>query len=243
MLHFYHFFKSEAYTKRRCLTGSLLLLSEKTDPAVWNVFRLSSAQLACGARLRSTAGASDFRLDPKLPSSLSQVPTTQSCTTFFKKRVSPLQNLQQVREGERNRRAPSPTRETATFSHSFSSFGSSATMGGKMLPQPALEAWKAGDLGAVDMQELKRSCARCNRSLRRVENADTLPCGHELCSTCLQTADETDEMALSEGSACKKIAGVEWKSRESRSRSAKIELLIRNLRREQRPRANGTRKR
>ncbi|KAH8665633.1 SNF2 family N-terminal domain-containing protein [Ilyonectria robusta] len=117
--------------------------------------------------------------------------------------------------------------------------------GERILPKSALEAWKLRDLDAIDlpMQQLRRSCARCKASLRRTEHVDALPCGHEICSSCLLVTDETDdeEDTLLDGcSACQQISGFGSKPCNSLGRSAKVEALIRNLRSEQEPRADGT---
>lgn len=117
--------------------------------------------------------------------------------------------------------------------------------GERILPKSALEAWKSRDLEAIDlsMRQLRRSCARCKASLRRAEDVDVLPCGHEICSSCLLVTDEADdgEETLLDGcSVCQQSSGLESKPYNSLGRSAKVEALIRNLRSEQEPRADGT---
>ncbi|KAM5381181.1 hypothetical protein ACJZ2D_003097 [Fusarium nematophilum] len=114
--------------------------------------------------------------------------------------------------------------------------------GERILPRSALEAWKARDSEAVSwsmMQQLK-TCARCNASLRQLEEADVLPCGHEICSSCLLVTEEADEGQEEKCPACRQSLGWGSTACGSFSRSAKVDALIRNLRIEQEPRADGT---
>ena len=124
--------------------------------------------------------------------------------------------------------------------------------GERILPLSALEAWRARDTYAIAgqmRQQARQHCAMCAALLRTtVTDADILPCGHRICSACLLTRDEADDMELGTDD-CRSClthshSGPEPPpSRESLGRSAKVEALIRNLRKEQQPRASGTRKR
>ena len=124
--------------------------------------------------------------------------------------------------------------------------------GERILPLSALEAWRARDADAIAgqmRQQASQHCAICAALLQTtVTDADTLPCGHRICSACLLARDEADDMKL-ETDDCRSCLSHSHSqpepppSGESLGRSAKVEALIRNLRKEQQPRAGGTRKR
>ena len=114
--------------------------------------------------------------------------------------------------------------------------------GKDLLPQSALEAWRAGDSTSFDWQTMRGFGKRCEACERGIE-MDTLPsaCGHLICATCIiQQEQSTPEEEIK----CRKCVMM-LEDGKNRSRnvtpltpilpSAKIEALLRNLRSEQSP--------
>lgn len=124
--------------------------------------------------------------------------------------------------------------------------------GERMLSVPALDAWRARDADAAGLQMRqppRRNCAMCEALLQQSATvADSLPCGHEVCSACFLTRDDADDKTpgADECRSCqipsRSELGTPW-SGASQGRSAKVEALIRNLRREQQPHQGGAQKR
>jgi hypothetical protein len=81
--------------------------------------------------------------------------------------------------------------------------------------------------------------------LRPVEQANTLPCGHEVCPSCRLKAEEADEEEDEVARTCRtcqsalKVETTAVPSGDTRMRSAKVEALIHKLREEQRPGVDG----
>ncbi|KAM0551842.1 hypothetical protein ACHAPJ_008178 [Fusarium lateritium] len=108
--------------------------------------------------------------------------------------------------------------------------------GKRLLPKSALEAWNARNTQAADesmMQQLQSSCAKCNSSLKQDENAETLLCGHQICSTCSRITEESSgygEPNIDECRVCQTRSGSEDSAWSRYTRSTKVQALIENLR-------------
>ena len=118
--------------------------------------------------------------------------------------------------------------------------------GEHLLPTSALEAWKSRDSGSVDWQMLRVCRARCDKCGGFIDEIEEptpmdseLQCQHSICSEC---AIRSPEHGAGDGPACPKCikqtvsegdSTICQVPRKSVRPSAKVDVLIRNLRQEQ----------
>ncbi|RYP65443.1 hypothetical protein DL771_008315 [Monosporascus sp. 5C6A] len=121
--------------------------------------------------------------------------------------------------------------------------------GERILPTSALDAWKSRDTMSIDwqmMEGMRSLCTKCGGPIGEFDDTNTLPCGHHLCEECLLKIEEADE---SEGDmvvscyTCRDSTSTEnTGSKQARTsasyRSAKVEALMHNIRRQQRSVSN-----
>ncbi|KAF4430540.1 SNF2 family domain-containing protein [Fusarium austroafricanum] len=118
--------------------------------------------------------------------------------------------------------------------------------GSKLLSKSALDAWNLRDIDAATeyiVQQTNESCARCNGLLKRSRSTETLTCGHQICSTCLQLDDSScldtddDDGGFHECCVCDRGNSPSG----SFGYSTKVQSLQEKLHEEQRLRGDGTR--
>lgn len=126
--------------------------------------------------------------------------------------------------------------------------------GEELLPEPAVKAWKNKDPNQLTLDILKsgvRKCASCDSEIEELDSIipimEEMRCGHILCETCLTDLKSTSNEPTC--SVCENKAAVTPSDRENSgtvlleddpatlkriySSSAKIEALVRNIKKRQ----------